>query len=337
MNPIKAASTAYMLTICHKLADRMFINLVKKYERYNVVACKYTFNIRINLHLEDTGNFVLNNAYYTFLDENNKYTEKILLDGSNIPVVPTIIRRFANYQKLLITVILDFGRNTGFVHQGAIIVDYKLKKILFYEPYGTYNKHNANYDSPVKQYIQSFSAYLPEFCGKDNLITFCTFHEHIQQTKGIQIMILEKNNSKETQFHEEFKVLLNKLPIDLQDRINARIASSTLTKSDNTIDIIFAFEVFRTYAVDDENLWKEALEILYKYDSKTCVSITLIELNKYFSDNLSELHKFYEDIKIAEFPGTIIMNDILSLIIEFNSGFEKNIPITFTENICDSI
>ncbi len=236
------------------------------------------------------------------------------------------------YHYLFVPCTLDYSQDVGLVHQCAIIVDLQAGEFLFYEPYGTYIKYDHNYAHPMRKYFEIYADCLPMRFRTDNQnsrIKFRTFHKRHSISEGIQQIILTTNNaatdfeqSRDDLFSDEFKHEFN----DLYERIKSRINSDTnpVNQTDKTIAVLTIMEQFEKYTPDEEKkerygkFWQKALELYYHYNSKTCVSISLVELDRFFSG--ADLTQFYEKYRSADVkPNVHLMNDLNTLLTELDT------------------
>ena len=282
---------------------------------------------------------IINNNYRTLIDEDLSYAYMHLYTVINL------IRMYVSkYKYLFIPCTLDYGQDIGLVHQCAIIVDLKNGIFLFYEPYGTYIKYDRNYSFTVKKYLEIYKECLPANFIADNCIKFSSFHEYFFLKKGIQQVILETNNSsgKEYEknklilFSDEFKQNFK----DLYDRIEIKIKNddNPVNKTDNTISVLTIMEQFENYNCSpykEEKFlisWKQALELYHDYNSKTCVSISLVEMDVFFSNiNILEYYKKYEN---ATRPNVILMEDLHKLLSNLSCEISNKDEFAKIKTIC---
>jgi hypothetical protein len=257
------------------------------------------------------------------------------------------------YNYLLIPVLVDCGLDPYMVHQCAIIVSYKTNEFIFYEPYGTYLKYGARYDLPMMDFMQIYNQI---FDAK-----FTTFHDKFEiqnvaehlNARGIQSIILTYNNLRVDEFKKERDEMLDLLSdpkyksfvATLKNTLNAK---SKLVETDytcNIIDTIDDFKYNKKYFQDDEKFmeaWDKNYYLYAKYNSKTCVSITLVELYNFFINSNENTATDTNSTKIAvgdfieryamtllnfENPETpipnIILADDLKKLLQIICNYEK--------------
>jgi hypothetical protein len=240
------------------------------------------------------------------------------------------------YRYLFVTFTLDYSQDIGLVHQCALLIDLKEGIFIFYEPYGTYIKYEQNYAAPIHKYLNIYAAALPkkylefgtdvksEATGKSEAtVKFTTFHKHFipDFSEGIQNIILQKNNSLSDIFADELKQLLSdteKICSELYSGITRDISidKNPVKKTDKTVDILTVLDNFEMYKYNPllRDLSTRAFKLYYLYNSKTCVSITLIEMDALFKgENLNDLYKIYKN---ASIPNVVLMKKITLLIEE---------------------
>jgi hypothetical protein len=202
----------------------------------------------------------------------------------------SIIRLFAPaYKHVFISPILDYGQDMGYVHQCGLIVDVAAGEFLFYEPYGTYIKYERDYARPIGELLQTYYDGLPEaFKTPDGRIRYTTFHAKYG-IEGIQNIILQANNGAAAEFNAAYQKALEGIACDyptLHAAIRAVRTSDPIYKSDATLVILDVLSVFNRMAITDDQkyaeYWTTMLELYHDFNSKTCVSITLVELYNFF-------------------------------------------------------
>jgi hypothetical protein len=250
-----------------------------------------------------------------------------------------LIRMYDNkYHYLFIPFTLDYSQDIGLVHQCGLLVNLKEGIFLFYEPYGMYIKYEHDYAYPIKKYLEIYKECLPSKFFDNTLenLKFNTYHEHfLQKREGIQGIILAANNARALDFKQqqlniftdEFKQTFSDLYKDIMEDIEED--TNPVNKTDSTIDVLAILDNFENYnpkeekRQDFEKAWIKSLELYERYNSKTCVSITLIEMNALFSD--IDLVEFYARYKTAE-PNKVLMEDLATLLssLKFNMSEKIN-------------
>lgn len=367
------AKLAYLLSTCFKLTDDVINIMTRQYEESRTLATRHFFNFYINFHEPIfSENFEVDDVYCKFanskdpvltealqyynnkvLDDiemkliyNNLIEQKIKLDAQQIVAIysiATLIKLYKQkgYRYIFIPIIINYGRNPYLLHQTAMIMDLIECKIIYYEPYGKYQKFGKSYKEAVGKLFQCFRGFV---CFEKDNIDYTTYHKLLNIDDGIQHIILEANNKRAEIFqkrYDEVVVLLNK------EFPNVNFTPNTddekiLLSDDKTIvvlDILFNVDRF-----DIDNLSEEKKKVYYKilntiltqyccFNSKTCVSITIVEMNKFFeisqrtNHNLkairNEIHNMYQSYKNTETPNIILMNEIYSIIDLFKNKSQK--------------
>jgi hypothetical protein len=328
----------------------------------------------LNTLTEDDKHKIKKN-YMTLLDNNlhsvisENHCRKHLFSPINL----INIYSKAGYKYLFISLILDYNQDVGLVHQCGLIINLQKNQgeFLFYEPYGTYIKYEKEYSKPIQDFFQIYYDYLPAeiFHNPSGKIRFNTFHKKYgnenynkgQENEGIQNIILKKNNKGN--FDNEFLSALNELNkkfADLREQIEYTINNDNnpvnkIDKSVSILDTLSDFNNYDNYYKDDswdnekikdfQNIWNKMIMLYYKYNSKTCVSITAVEMNNFFNSvlnnkNLEESFiNYIKKYKEAELPNVILMNDLYDLInkVYCNKFLDKVNKTNNTSNICDNI
>lgn len=387
---LKEAKLAYLLSTCHKFADKIFTKLIKKHEASRVACTKYYYNLKFTLDIpqksdapdsnsdsnsdNNSRNFELKRVegdflYSSWIDELKNYDvyKSSILDDLNtlsaeeknqiktnylallkrdaaqisaenedvddqmdLYTIINLIKMYENkYNYLFIPCILDYSQDVGLVHQCALIVDLKNGLFLFLDPYGSYIKYEHDYAHPIKTFLNIYKDCLSArfITNGADRIRFNTFHEHLfSKREGIQSIILNSNNASST-FAAKKDSLLESLKESIPDlfqKINRAIEDdkNPVNKTDNTIHVLTILDNFEKYSASEEErvnfdkLWESALELYYLYNSKTCVSITLVEMNAFFSN--VDLVEFYNRYRV-ETPNKVLLGDIYKLVEELDT------------------
>lgn len=269
------------------------------------------------------------------------------------------------YKYLFIPTILDYGVDVGLVHQCCILIDLQNGIILFFDPYASYSKYNHDYSYPIKQYFELFTSILPpQFKDDQGNIKYYTYHEYFNLSNGIQNIILQKNNSKGVEFNIKFNKLIDdirsakfKTPgIQLDEKILNNIKSDTnpVNKTDETVRIMNTLEVIENYHSDNDHImdddrinfnkiWEGFIELYHFYNSKTCVSITLVEIDFIFNnadlsknDLEKKIKELYNIFETSDIPNTILMKKISDLVDNvFDDAIKVKEQINSTNNTQD--
>lgn len=242
--------------------------------------------------------YIINNNYLNLVGKSEKYypqfenhCKKHLYTLINL----INIYRQNNYKFLFLSLILDYSQDIGLVHQCGLIIDLINGEFIFYEPYGTYIKYDHDYSRPIGEFLQIYYEILPaNFKTESGKIKYYTFHEKFGLKDGIQNIILISNNNNSDKFDKIYNETIEKIKGDipvLYERINNIKKSNPVYQTDKTMVTLEILSIFNKIEVliEDEKknnfikYWETMLELYHDYNSKTCVSITLVELYHFFS------------------------------------------------------
>ena len=343
------AKIMYLLSTCPVFSDKMFEKLLRSYEK--IIATKHYYELWINLRKNDK--FELKNVRNKFLDFSGSYgdydgwldeldMEILNLDSNLSPtqiqdvynrykaltgnlsnndkrhllILPTLINKYVDsqYKYLFFPVILDYGMNTGIVHQCGLLIDIKKKIIMFYEPYGIYAKDGSSYSEVIKTYFKIFEVF--DF-------TFSTYHDAYGSTRGIQKIILDKNNEHVDIFATKYTEIVEEVaeyPDLYNNLINISHDEKSHDKTLPVLNLIGRFNKFSNkYGADPKynEIWIKAFTLYCQYNSKTCVTITLVEMDYFFQTILNEekidLLGYYKKYDIV-YPNKTLVQDFMILI-----------------------
>lgn len=286
------------------------------------------------------GNILLNHEIK--LIYNNLVDNNIKLDVYQLVAIYSIatlikIYKCREFKYIFIPVVINYGRSNNLLHQTGLIIDISDKigvndnpklHFIYYEPYGLYTKYDKSYKEAVGKLFQCFNGFMG--CKID----YTTYHDLLGITHGIQKILLDKNNLREAKFIEEYNTVVALLKkefpdIDFENNDEDPTSMDTKDKTVKIMDLLFNVDYFNADNLqnDKKNIYFNALNTILTYycgyNSKTCVSITITELNKFFrfsqesnhnlqtiKQNINEMYKAY-DIPI---PNTVLMTDIYSLL-----------------------
>jgi len=342
-NYVPIAKFIKMLTTCGKLQDLAFIKLVKKHEKNKTVCAKYFYEIYLKLNKNDQANkYTLSHVDISFLDnfdmssmQNSggetfaRRTAQDILKQYNGNIAATkatmaatfelhdpyyssflaLIYKYLDspYNYLLLPIIVDYSMDTGLVHQCALIVDLHAGIFLFYEPYGQYTKYKAEYKSAIGEFLNLYE--FPNKFYSGGQLSYFTWHEYFDLHDGIQSILLRAHNEKKIQYEQDKDIFLQnmtKYPIEHAKLIDTIAASNHLPihNDDYTYDTLIIADHFCTSNFS-KHLENEALLLYYKYNSKTCVTITITELDYFFSMTTinkstasKNLQQYYDEFKL---------------------------------------
>jgi hypothetical protein len=355
LKPYVSTKIAYLLSTCNKFSNSFMSNMIRQYEETKTVACRHHFSFHIILHekIDSKTNlsaFEVKSTSFDFLNRKSlsqiiqKHNNDILTDNemkqiyylykkklidtsdmTGVYAVASLLKLYQNqYKNIFISVILDYGRDHKSVHQCAIIVDTN-GILMFYEPYGKYQKYNKSYAKCVKDFLTVFTPVLgPKFFNANEL-NYKTFHQHIQiSDNGIQQIILNANNSNKAAFDIEYKKLVHEINTEFP---NCYI-NTLLDQNDYTKEVVDLLHGMDRHSIDNKKdkykeLLNKVLHCYYKYNSKTCVSITIVELNEYFKlvqskIPISNMKNYYSRFT-GDVPNIELMNQIYSMLSVFHN------------------
>jgi hypothetical protein len=351
------AKFAYLLCTCHKFGEAAFAAMTRQYEPSRTLATRHHFSLHINLYEKDNSEeFSVKDVHFVFAES----TEMILADALQVSnnqvlswempkmyenlkelainlnvyqlvsvyTIMALIKRYHSYRfkYIFIPVILDYGRGGGVMHQCALIVD-MLGKMIFYEPYGKYVKYGKSYKKTVCSFFKAFDG-LGLFGGKDMLpngLISTTYHNLYNLDNGIQNIILEKNNARKEEFDVEYANAITRLGKMLPDH---KFDNAEIDDTDNTASILDLLFNIDRFDGDVDEIINTILSIYYRYNSKTCVTITLVEMNKFFNLTMTgasnrDIHehigKFYKRFNI-NMPNDVLMGELDKLMDVFNNS-----------------
>lgn len=264
--------------------------------------------------------------------------------------VAALVKMYRGHSRyIFVPVIINYGRGGNIVHQCALIVDLS-GKFIFYEPYGKYSKYGKSYKKALRELFGAFSSLrlfssfssFPSFSYVSPFPSFSSFsseiyHDMLGLTSGIQTIILERNNARKESFDKEFKKIVDRaveffgseLPPKVQQSLEDFKKPNSPMKSDGlrdlTVDILdLLFEVDHHQTDEKKETQKDivndALIIYHGYNSKTCVAITLVEMDKFFSGH--DIHAFHDRFRVAE-PNKVLMDELNQLIDVFKTDIHQ--------------
>jgi hypothetical protein len=311
------------LSYCTSLQDIIFTTLIKQYEQNYIVSAKYFYYIFLQLQKKNNI-FKLNNVEFNFLKNSNisydvkckiikNFNSSVNINSEDIWtnsfLALVLTYNNSKYKYLFVSIIIDYCIDSGLYHQCAIIINFNDNIFLFYEPYGDYNKYEANYTSAIIEFLSKYK--FPDNFYDNDKLRFDTWHHYFGLEIGIQTILLNAHNDLKEEFNKEKENFLKEINSD-----DAKIIINKLNKNkdkeyhkyDYTIDTLTIIEYFNNSdrpSIKDEN---KALELYYKYNSKTCVTITITELDYYFenlanlpyNEQKEKLLSYYNEFKILK-------------------------------------
>lgn len=311
--------------------------------------------------LQSHNNEILSIPEMKIIYENLK-KQNILLNAFQIIGIYTIaslIKYYidAKFKYIFIPVVINYGRDVTSVHQGALIIDFN-GYFLFYEPYGKYIKYNKSYSESVCNLFRVFN--IPTLFNINSNDTYniqcITYHKYLRLDEGIQNIILNRNNARSSTFNIEYNKLVDEIQSEFPSH-NFKPDSNRNDKDDYTteiLDLLFNMDKSNIKFSDTDKKEKydkilnKVLENYCCYNSKTCVTITLVELNYFFKncgmmdnvDSISDKLKILYSKFQVEKPNHILMNMLNELFNIFhNSDDIKEIIINNSSisGICNKL
>ncbi len=298
----------YKLCTDDKFSDSAFAGLFA----HHGVASKYFFHLYFDL-TKSGGEYTLREAIPFFLGSDD-VSREILAKTAGLPantadlgtkVLVHIVKKYPR-QYAMFPAVVDCNIDRGFVHQCMIIISDGV--FIFYEPYGTYTKYDARYDITMKKYAESLAGH-----GLD--VSFDTWHNKFGSL-GVQTHILNTNNKRAAEFRDQFAAIYKEME-QLGEkwskmavlRISALDKDSPLSATDETLHSLDYLQIVN-YALNTYGETSPLLGRLYelygRYGSKTCVSITLVEMDCLARGSPAELAKKIE----AGDPNIVLMNEL---------------------------
>jgi hypothetical protein len=297
----------------------------------------------------------------------NLKKQNISLDIYQIVSVYTIAAlikyyRDAGFKYIFIPIIINYGRNGNFAHQAALIIDFN-GSFLFYEPHGKYSKYGKSYSDAVCEFFHIFDdcglfgeTYIP--------INQCmTYHEFLgvgADDGGIQNILLNRNNARELSFNTEYNQTIDEIKAEFPtynlEPYYKTVGNENEDHAFRILDLLFNIdksnidkklsktpydnEKRKTY----ERLLNKVLEHYCCYNSQTCVTITLIEMNEFFkyaeSSNIKDeisgkITSLYNEFKIPV-PNPVLMKKLNNLLDVFNNSEEIREIVTNSNHISET-
>lgn len=300
------------LSVCNKLQDLMMMSLIKKHEKNNILCSKYFYLINLKFKKNNT-KYDINKISISFLDNTNLYQNNFISDAlkymkSPYPIsyntdakkydfyepyyssfykIVTIFDNSNKYKFLFLPIIVDYSMDVGLVHQCGLIVDFQNSMFLFYEPYGLYNKYSAEYHTAIKEFLELYK--WPSKYYNNGILKYNTWHTYFELNHGIQYILIQEHNKKKDQFDNDLNNYLTNLSNNNQYEYNTlkktidREKNLPVHKDDYTFNTLYLASHFNNNKFSDE-FEVDAFYIYYKYNSKTCVAITITELDYFFTE-----------------------------------------------------
>jgi hypothetical protein len=293
---IDSAKMVFLLCSCEK-AIQLFMKKLSEHHGASSIYHTFPFiKLQSNGNLFEMTNFMFKDSYNgglvklcqldckdTYLDNAvSSFLKKAPLINNDTSMVSNIsylishIKLFINNKAscFFIPLTVNYGKTSSVNHQCALIINKNTKGILFYEPYGTYVKYNSDYSACMKQLCDVLVGVLN--MEKSKSWVYDTFHNHINQnteTGGIQTILCNYNNKL---YNHWSKLMLEIFP---NWEIVKHMYLDDLDKKDLNHYILNVLD--KLYKKRDHDNIIKALYIYGMSNSKTCVSITIMEIDWY--------------------------------------------------------
>ena len=273
-------------------------------KKYEIIDIKHKFfnsdDHILSMALQHCNNDVLNenemnNIYKNLIKIIKPVTNNHLI---SLLTIASLIKIYTKYKfkYLIIPIVINYGGGITIYHQTGIIIKLSNEnekcKFIYYEPYGKYEK-KYSYKNAVGELFKCF--YSMKECENAD---FTTYHDYLNLNTGIQSIIMEKNNENENEFNLYYNKLIDEIKlnnfISEKDLILFNKYSEEECKNaenDKTYKILPLLIYFdhiniTSFDYDKKNkyytLLNEILKYYCCYNSKTCVSITIVELYNFF-------------------------------------------------------
>jgi len=365
-NLLLNAKLAYLLSSCHKFTDSFMTMMTKQFEEGHTLATRHYFNLVIKLKEPTNGKynnkFAIDQVEYEFAGTNDIVigtalqafnTQKLSWEISelcsnlnnqgisltynqliSLLTIAAVVKyyKYHKYKYSFFPITLDYGRGK-MLHQTALIIDYK-GRFIYYEPYGKYMKYDKSYAECV---CDLFGAFATLQLFETNEFESLTYHKFLNLSDGIQNIIRTKNNALSKYFEESYKNITEEIgKLMPQYNVNNK---KTIDATDLTIKVIDLLS-FMNYISDNAanlssddftkfmELMNKSIELYHNYNSKTCVTITLIEMNEFFKASIQNDTGISETIKnlYGEFdiekPNSVLMGKLNALLTVFHNHAE---------------
>ena len=370
------AKVSYLLCSCHKFSESVFAKFIKQYEKNKTVATRHFFTLFINMKepKNKPDQFNIDNVKFKFeFDSNNISTKTLqkhnmdiltfneiktvrdninnmginLLDYDLIAIlqIAALIKIYKNngFKYIFIPVVINYGRYSHLLHQTVLIIDCR-GMFIYYEPYGVYTKYNKSYKQCICELFMSMNVMF------DKPVKSVSYHDLFNNGKeGIQNIILKINNERDYLFAHEYDTLFNKItnryPLIMLNKYG-KLNTPDDERSDKTEQIMDMMSKVDETEVN-KDLHEETLKLYQQYNSKTCVTITLVEMDLFF-DTISKYG--YDNSRISQvigdlyktfhisIPNTILFNKLIELITKlkiYNYVFNVCNDTTYVFKACE--
>ena len=412
---LQNSKIAFLLSSCTKFSQKFYKYILKNYEKNKTVSTIHRFSLFIKFNSfkeNDKTPFSIKNTDYTFYNTKtpikNIYSEWLQLKNNEtlskkeintlydklkllninldiyqfIPIltIATLIKKYKHvYKYFFIPIVIDYNiKNYNIYHQAGLIIDFS-GKILFYEPYGKYEKFNKSYKKCITDLLSIYSSFIlsPTTFDKDLIEIKCTtFHDYIYSNNltnnnvGIQHYIKQTNNKQasiinntDINYKNDYNIILIKID-ELKNKYYMELNSNEITilekiikikkddlnniNEDKTIESVFLISILNNintknkttnFTEEFQKLYDKALCFYYNYNSQTCVTITIYELNEFFNIYSANVNKndfeieklqkniiqsLYNKFSVANEPNHLLLSEISNLVNIYKSNLGNN-------------
>jgi len=211
----------------------------------------------------------------------------------------SLIKTHSHYPYVVMPIILNYGRDKKLSHQAVFMYDNTGKKMIFYEPYGTYEKYGVDYS----QVFDKMNYILTGVNQKTHM-----FHRLYDLGIGSQMIIINQNNKNKSEFDEALAEIKN-----IYDKTGA-VAWDPPKKYnkefDHTIESIRILDeieiVAEKYGAID--LLHMGYDLFHTYSAKICVALTVTELYIFSQKGSAGLKKFYAALSSSHHPSKLAID-----------------------------
>ena len=341
---MKGANLAYLLSTRDKLIESVFAAMLRgRNKNGKIVAARYNFTLYVDLNEGETEftvrstRFKFANSFDPILAEmlqlhNNKVlsTDSMVRISNELESLGVVLNAYQlvsvftvaaliklykgrGHKYVFVPVIINYGA-ANLYHQTALVISYD-GGISYYEPYGVYSKRGKSYRNCMCDLFSIFGA------GIDTGVKCSTFHETLGVFgRGIQQIILEKNNQRESAFNSDYNSLVRKLKDAFPHQDFYNNESDPQDKTFKILGLLIKLDLYKTDVEKYDELRKEAIRLYSMYNSKTCVSITLIEMMAFFDGK--DLSSLYDEFEYSDTPNNVLIKKLDELLEDIGPNTE---------------
>jgi len=237
------------------------------------------------------------------------YEKFELVEFKGIVICWVLADIIKNYERpfALMPLILNYGKDKFLSHQAAFIYDRRSRKLVFYEPYGTYEKYGINYENKFDplHYI---------LFGSEGTVP--TFHKFYKLGLGTQMMIINSNNTHAKEFKSELADI--KKRYDTYDNTGWTQPKLENKKFDVSIESMRILDDVEDVALSnkDYQLIEDSYRLFHKWSAKTCVTLTFIDMFFLSRYGVNNLKMFYKNVERHKYPSEFLINTFGNILFE---------------------